>query len=443
MRRLLWLVLLLFSIASSGKPVDLLSCFQDALAHDPTYQAQVAVYMATVQQVPEARAAILPQITLTGAISKESDYMGQLGQGVFDTRSIVMQANQTIFNITQFKQIAQAKYTVRAAFATLSAQQQDLMMRTAKAYLDVLQAHDLLIFAEEQKKYLSRQLQATTILFNHNDATITDFEQAKGAYDLINADYYAAKIHLYDTIQTLSQITGIVYSDFTYLNSQFPLIMPTPKKQRVWKDMANAHNWNLRAARLNIFVAREALGAIEGNFLPSINATTSITKSVVPSLLLVDSVPNNTNIYGLTANWNVLQGGLTVAQVKAGIATVKQYQATMRQQYLKTMADTSKSFYEIVVGAYRVKSIRASLLDNTKAINHAEEAYRAGEITITEILQIQYQLYRSQTQYAQYVYDYLNSLLLLKQAVGTLDVKSLAIINTFLDHRRSNAIKRI
>lgn len=436
MRGLFCIILIIFSASVGANRVDLLSCFADAVTNDPTYQAQFAIYMAAVQQVPESRSAVLPQVSLSGAIAREYNMQGQLGSGTFHTNNFTVQANQTIFNYTQFKQITQAKYSVKSAFATLSAQQQELMMRISKAYLDVLQAHDLLEFAEQQKGYIKRQLDATKTLFDHSDATITDLEQAQGAYDLINADFFAAQIRLYDNIQTLSQITGIYYHDFTYLNSNFPLLKPNPQKIEAWTQTANAHNWNLQAARLNIWVAREALSAIKGNFLPSLNATGSVTTSEIPSLLLVDTVPNKINSIGLNATWNVLQGGLTVAQMRAASATLKQYKANMRQQFLKTMADTRKAYNTIVVGVSRVQSARASLIANTKAINHAEEAYKAGEMSITEILQIQYQLYRAQVQYAEYVYNYLFNLLLLKEAAGTLNVESLAAINSFLDHKR-------
>lgn len=438
MRSLTCIALLVISFTGfSARQVDLLHSFGDAAENDPTYQAQVAIYNAARQALPESVAAVLPQLTLTSAIDREYESMGQLGAGVFHTNSYALQANQTLFNYTQFRQVEQAKYSVRSAFATLSAQQQELMIRTAKAYFDVLQAHDLLGFTEQQKHYISEQLSATKTLFQHDDATITDLEQAQGAYDLIDAEYYAAQINFYDAVQTLSEITGIRYLNFAYLNSKFQLIKPNPEKVDVWLQTANTQNWNLRATRLDILVAREALSATRGNYLPTVSATGSFTNAIVPSLLLVDSVPSKINIMGVNANWNVFQGGLTVAQVKAARANLQQAEANMRKQYLQTLADTRKTYNNIVVGVSRVKSVRASLTANTKAINDAQEAYKSGELTITEILQIQYQLYRAQRLYTDYVYSYLLNILLLKKAAGILSVESLAQINTWLIHAKT------
>ena len=135
---------------------------------------------------------------------------------------------------------------------------------------------------------------------------------------------------------------------------------------------------------------------------------------------------------GLNANWELFQGGLTIAQEKAARAQLKQSQAYMQQQYLQTVADTKRAYNTILVGVPRVKSVRRALDSNEKALAYAQESYRAGESTITEILQIQFQLYTAQRQYAEYTYNYLYNLILIKQAQGTLSVKDLAEINRYL-----------
>ncbi len=317
MRGLLLIALLIAStLCFSVKPIDLLHCFADAAENDPTYQAQVAIFNATKQDVPENYAALLPQVSLSAAVAREFAYMTSVGRGYFPTNSYGVQANQTIFNYTQFKQLEQARYTVKAAFATLSAQQQELMIRTAKAYLDVLQSNQMLGFVEQQKQYISEQLNATKTLFDHSDATVTDFEQAKGAYDIIDSELYSAQINQYDAVQTLSQITGVRYQQFSRLNNAFPIIKPSPEKIEVWLDIANEQNWNLRSTRLTISTAREALEATRGGLLPTLSASSSFSNGVVPGLFLKKSAQSNNAAYGLNANWSAFQGGLTVAQIK-------------------------------------------------------------------------------------------------------------------------------
>ncbi|MDF1756963.1 MAG: TolC family protein [Legionellaceae bacterium] len=430
---LLALIFCTSTICHAEPNIDLLQAFKDASCNDPVYQQQVAQFNIVKQDVPEKFAALLLQVNLHSAIAKEFHAKGTLpDNGHFNTSSYAISAKQTVFNYTQFSELDQARYNVRAAFATLTAQQQDLMSRTTKAYLDVLQARQLLKFTEEQKEFIQTQLEATTKLFEHREATITDLEQAKGAADLINSDLYTAQIGLYDTIQTLSQITSFQYKKFANLNQEFPLISPNPSNVATWRQSANEKNWLLCAARLNIKFFRYALESVRGGFYPNLAASVEIEHGAVPNQILTDSMTSRDYSYGLTADWQVFQGGLTLAQVKAAKANIIQSEASLQQQYLQTMADTSRAFNTIVVGVPRVKSVRQALSANTKALLFAQESYRSGESTITEILQIQFQLYSAQKQYVEYTYNYLYNIILLKQAQGTLCVNDLAQINSYL-----------
>lgn len=439
MRRYFFLVLCLIPIGCLGqKPVDLLEVFRDAAENDPTYQQQVATFQAAQQAVPQNFAALLPQVTLTAAIASEFHSLQTLpSNGTFSTNSYDISATQTIFNYTQFMQLEQARYSVRAAFATLTAQQQDLMSRTTKAFLDVLQAYELLRFTEDQNNYINTQLAATQTLFEHKEATITDLDQATGAAELISSDLYTAKIRLYDAVQTLSQITSFRYRSFYALNDQFPLNTPHPHNMDMWTQSANRRNWLLCAARLNIKVAREALEAAKGGFYPNISAALELDNGAVPNQILTDTMQKTDYSYGLNANWNFYQGGLTLAQVKIAQANINQASAAMRQQYLQTMAETRRAYNTILLGVPRVKSLRQALASNTNALLHAQESYRAGQTTITEILQIQYQLYTAQRQYAEFTYNYLYNIVLLKQAQGTLSVRDLARINRYLQRQKT------
>jgi outer membrane protein len=434
MRYLFVMTLGLYASLSFASPqINLLQAFQDASANDPLYQQQLAAFHAIQQDIPEKYAALLPQIDLNAALAREFRAFSTLpNDGHFNTHSFVISAEQTVFNYTQFNQLDQARYSVRAAFATLTAQQQELMSRTAKAYLDVLETREILRFTEEQKAYIKTQLEATSVLYEHREATITDLEQAKGASELIDSDLYTAQINFFDAVQTLSQITSHEYASFSNLNPRFPLQSPDPQNIEAWTASANAKNWLLVAARINIQAFKKAIDAVRGGYLPRLTAALEIDRGAVPNQILTNSMQSNDYSAGLNANWNVFEGGLTLAQEKAARANLKQSEAAMRQQYLETMANTRRAYNTILVGVSRVKSVRAALASNTKALQYAQESYRAGEASLTEILQIQFQLFTAQRQYAEYTYNYLYNILLLKQAQGTLSIKDLAQINSYL-----------
>jgi len=439
----LFIFIIFSNYCIAAKRVDLMQSFNDAARNDPTYQIEVALYKERLQSLPESTSAVLPQVTLNADALNESSSTSLLPGGSFNTRSFNLDATQTIFNYTQFKEIARSSYVVKSAFASVCGAQQDLMFRTVQAYFDVLRTRQFLEFTKQQKQYLKMQVKATQTLFNHNDASITDLEQAKGAYDLIRSQLYTAEIDAYNAVQALSQITGVIYEEFAEIKSNFPLINPVPKQLNVWLKTANQQNLFLRAARFDINESQEALSARTGDFFPNFSGIGGISRAVEPNPLLTDTQSRKFNYIGINANWNVFQGGLTIAQVKAASARVQQTTANMRREYLKVMADTRRAYNGIVQGKERVKRIRSSLTSNTRALKSAQEAYQAGVLTITEILQIQGQLYRAQADYTDNIYNYIIDLVRLKQAAGTLDIESLCALNKWLTPHKACKCQKV
>lgn len=435
---LLMMILLHTAFCFAEHQVDLLHAFQDAAENDPLYQQQVAIFNAAKQEIPESFSALLPTIDLTSAIAQEFQSREQVQNNeFFSTHSFMLLGEQTVFNYSQFNQLDRSRFNVRAAYATLTAQQQDLMARTAKAYLDVLRTREIRDFIEEQQGYMKAQLEATQGLFEMREATITDLEQAKGTAYLIDASYYDAKIDFYNAIQVLSEITSFQYKNFPYLDAHFPLHSPNPQNVEDWTTAANKTNWLLRAARISITANRKAIQVVRGDYLPNVKAVFEVEQGDVPSQLLTFTTENQDFSYGLNAAWNIFKGGLTIAQEKEAKARLKQSEAFMRQQYLQTMSNTRQAFNTVLVGVPRIKSIRDSVVANTNALLYAQEAYRAGESTLTEILQIQSRLYTAQIDYADFTYEYLYNIILLKQAEGTLSIKDLALINSYLKNHRT------
>lgn len=415
-------------------PTDLMQVFTDAAAHDPTYQAEVAQYHETMQLLPARLSQLLPQVSLDADAEKVNLTSSQVAPFNQTLKNLEASVSQTVYNFTQFKQFERAGFVVQAALATLCGQQQDLMMRTARAYFKVLRQRDLMEYTKMQTHYLQQQLKATQALYDSHYAPITDLNQAKGALLFMESVYHATTIDYFNSIQELSELTTKRYKSFAYLNDSFPLNKPNPANVETWLTTSNKQNYFLQAARLSIQAARQALYAVEGEFLPNLKAYAKRRKIAEPVLGLNQNTVLNLDVdsAGIKAHWDIFQSGLTVAETKAAAANLQKTDAKMRQIYLDVMATTRIAYNSIVVGIERVKNIRLSMAANYVALKSAQEAYRMGDITITEVLQIQGQLYESQKLYITYTYQYLLDLLYLKQIAGTLDVESLAAINAWL-----------
>src|SRR5204862_8157199 len=122
----------------------------------------------------------------------------------------------------------QADYQVRQAEATFAQASQDLTVRTAQAYFDVLAAQDTLAFVGAQKAAISEQLAQAKRNFEVGTATITHTHEAQSRYDLIVAQGTAAQNDLDNQRRALQLITGKEYAQLKPLRTEIRLSPPVP-----------------------------------------------------------------------------------------------------------------------------------------------------------------------------------------------------------------------
>lgn len=413
-----------------------MNVFQRSSEYDPTYQQAVATYNAAKEALPQSIAGVLPSLDLSAAITKVIQTNRSNGSSNLTQNNYGLNATQTIFNFGVFEQIAQAKHSVQSAAYILSAAGQDLMVRTARAYFAVLQAEELLNYTKQQRDFIYQQYQATQKRYDHREATITDLNQAKGAYELMAVQLTQAQESVYTSYQNLEQITAKNYDGLAKLKNNFPLVTPRPNKLIAWVNKAKEANLNLLSAKENMLAQHENVNVQKGNYLPNITANGSYTRG---RELLTSDTSNAliTGHYhelqgGLNLQWNVYQGGLTNSQVRAAAANYQQAYAQRDQAYLNAITNTRISYDNVTQGINEIKMAKLAMQSSTIALIKAEKAYRAGLLTVTDILQIQNILFQAQKEYVNDVYSYLVDVLLLQQAAGTLSVRSMMVENQWL-----------
>src|SRR3990167_8783809 len=148
---------LILGVVVSGtvlsQPTDLWSAYQDAVSNDPVYQTQKAVLQEKEQEIPTARAALLPQLFLNAQMSRTYQDSLLLGSDDYNSNQYTVNFSQAIFNANAFFDLQRAKLSVQAAAALFSAQTQDLIVRLIRAYFDVLEKNELLNYTKSQKKF--------------------------------------------------------------------------------------------------------------------------------------------------------------------------------------------------------------------------------------------------------------------------------------------------
>ncbi len=144
----------------------LMEIYQRSLGSDPTLREADALRRATRQSKPRAIASLLPQIdssvnwdtteqdgvnTQFATVQRdplpappETGFFNVQSDSDIDTLRWSLNLRQTVFRWDQFALLAQASKEVAQAEADYRAAEQDLMIRVADAYVNVLAAEDTL-----------------------------------------------------------------------------------------------------------------------------------------------------------------------------------------------------------------------------------------------------------------------------------------------------------
>ena len=207
----LFSALLLGACAAPAAAADLLQVYRDALVNDQQYVAARASAEAAREKVPQGLSGLLPVVSATANTTwNQNNYRTtgiELGKN-YNSNGYNVSLTQPLFRWQNFVQYGQAKLQVVQAEANLAQASQDLILRVAQAYFDVLFAIENLKAVRANKDAIAQQLEQAKKNFEVGTATITDSQEAQSRYDLASAQEIAAESDLDVKRYTLRVIVG-------------------------------------------------------------------------------------------------------------------------------------------------------------------------------------------------------------------------------------------
>lgn len=441
-RTLIATAILSVSLCSAAHATDLLQVYQQALASDQTFQSAKATYEAATQAYPQAIANILPNIGLTAnATSSHTHNFEKLD--ITPTRAnlngytYTLTASQPVIDFGAWFNVHAADYTVKQAAATYAAAAQDLILRTAQAYFNVLEAEDTLRFTEAEKKSNERQLDQAQQRFKVGLDAITSVYDAQASYDDTVSRVIAAKNDVENNKEQLREITDVFYKHLAKLKKQMPLLNPQPKNVETWVNKADAYNYSIQAAKYAADAARTNIKVAFSGHLPTLDVTGTMERTKagdfdrVP-LPIAGSNDNQVNTAGLSLTLPIFQGGLINSQVKQAQYEYEDAIAQMENAHRQVSVQLRQTYNSIIAGISKIKADKQLVKSRLATLSSTEAALKVGTRTIVDLLLAQQQLFQAQTTLAQDQYAYINNTLQFKQLAGTLTYKDLEAINTWL-----------
>jgi outer membrane protein len=432
--------LLAVLLACPARAENVVDVYLLARQNDSRFRSAEATYRADQERLPQARGALLPNISGQSSatrndldVTTDTNTVSQPGgQANFNSTQFSLSLTQPLYNSALFAGLRQARAEVRRAEAQFAAAKLDLIVRVAANYIAVLAAQDNVDLNAAQKAANGRQLEVVEGRLDVGLATITDVHQARARYEADVAGEIEASNTLRDARQGLREMTGKLINTVASLRKDAPLIEPDPPDVEKWVETAMVRNPSIIAARETAQISLEEIKRQRAGHLPTLDFVGNARSTDEQGSVSGTGVQTDRTEYGLQLNVPIYQGGrISAATREAG------YRYGASQQDLETLRRSTEratraAFLGVVGGASRVRALRQSVIAAESAVEAKREGFEAGINTNLEVLDAQRDLFLSATDLLRARYDYILNLLRLKQAAGLLSEEDLEKFSRWL-----------
>ncbi len=453
------LLLLALSLVSTPTYADsLFDILQLALENDPVLRQAEASYRANRETMIQSRSALLPSLGAGGATSRLTSgptsniYRNVTNPVTGENVRVLVQEehsfsngvnnhnwgislNQSVLNLANWYNFESARATNRAAAVNLAAQEQELIMRVATAYFDVLRALDLLEVNIQEEEAAQRSFEQTSQREEVGLVAITDVYDAQAAYDLArNTTILQADI-LRSRYEALEAITGQSHPDIDALRDDFPIIDVEGSLEE-WESQAMENSLAVTAAEFNLEASRRALQARKSDRLPTIDFVGQFghfaTQPIVSQGIQIGGGSSDRTQLSLNLTIPIYSGGTIRSRQRAAEYNVMAAEESLELTERQLIQNIRNAYRRVATDVLVIAQREQSITSAQSSLEATELGAEVGTRNIVEVLRAREILFRALRAYADARYNYVIDSLILKQVAGILTPQDIIELNAWL-----------
>jgi outer membrane protein len=415
--------------------------YELSLENDAQLRAAEATYKANLEVRRVGLSALLPQVggsysytntdTDTDTTSVDDSFNPiDVSRNVdVDVDGYEFSLQQSLFNLPDWFTFKAGVEQSKEAEANFAADQQDLIVRVVETYLGVLRAQDNLEASQARERAFQRQLEQTQQRFEVGLIAITDVHEAQAAYDLARVERITDDNDLNVAIERLSVLTGRYHDNLYTLRDDFDIKEPEPTNRADWVDFALGHNYRLEASRRAEEAARQNSRAFASEHAPTVTGTASysdfetdgdLTEEPPSGFEFSPDQDEEQEVYSVRVDMPIFTGGRISAQRRQAAQQFISARETRINLLRNTVTDTRSLHMTVNTNVAQVAARQLSIVSSQSALDATTAGYEVGTRNVVDVLNAQNTLFEAKRDYANARYDYVNSLLRLKQTAGLL-----------------------
>ncbi|MCA1978274.1 MAG: TolC family outer membrane protein [Thiobacillus sp.] len=422
---------LLLALAPAAHAVNLSDVYRDAQAYDAQYAAARAALAAGREKTAQGRAGLLPQVSLAGNVTRNHVDSSLPGGDVdFTANGASVNASQPLFRKQNWVVFEQGKNQAKIAELQFRAAGQDLILRVAQAYFDVLQSQDNIAFINAQKAAITEQLASARRNFEVGTATITDTHEAQARYDLAVAQEIAEQNTLNLRLRALEKLVGKPAGALDVLVGATQMKAESGSIDD-WAERATRGNVQAEIQRLAKAIADQEVERNRAGHYPTLDAVAGYTISNNQNFGAFQADTRNASV-GLQLNLPIYQGGLVSSRVREAVANQEKARQDLEGATRDASLAARQAWLNVQSGAARVRALEQALVSSRAQLDSTKLGLTVGVRTNLDVLNAEQQVLSARRDLAGARYAYLLAGLSLKAAAGTLTPDDLAEIDRHL-----------
>lgn len=430
----------LLGMAGATQGADLMDIFGMAQSADAQYAAARAAWSAGQEKLPQGLSGLLPSATISANTqyndreTNSRDPQVPTVNNQFNSNSAAISVTQPLYRPQNYTAYQQSKAQVVQSDAAFAQAAQDLILRVAQSYFDVLLAQDTIVFAQAQLVAIGRQLEQAKRNFEVGTATITDTHEAQSRYDLTVSLEITAKNDLEIRKRFLELIIGRPAPGISPLGPRFNPRFPEPNDPAVWVETAGTNNSQVRISQASLEFATKEVERNRAGHRPTLDAFATYTDQGNSSgTTNIAGLDTRTGVVGLQLAIPIYQGGLTSSRVREALANEEKARQDLESARRTAQLTAQQTFLGVATGVSQVRALEAALVSSQSSLDSTRLGQEVGVRTVIDVLNAQQQLSQTRRDLAQAKYNYMLALLRLKAAAGQLAEQDLAVVNAWLD----------
>ncbi|HWK55421.1 MAG TPA: TolC family outer membrane protein [Hyphomicrobiales bacterium] len=431
-------LILAFAGASHVALADnLLEVFELAADNDPTVREARAQYGVAHTSVLEGVAGLLPQVTVNGSSARNtraSRERHSFANG-FNTHNYSVVLSQSLVNFQAWYAFQAAREQDSQGLATLALAEQQLIVRVATAYFDVLRSQNNLTLLRGQENAAQQVMDQAQQRYDLGFAEIADVYDSQAAYSQARVNRMDEENILRQRIQALEVITGSPHQMLETLSEEFPVVSADPVNLNEWLRLTRENNLNVRAANHLLAANQNQARAAKAAMLPTLSINARYTDNAEQANTYGSALPTEASLntmISLDVSVPLFRGGANRARMQRAYYTVDANREALERTERQSEALTRNSFNSIETAVMTVQARLENITIAQNALEATEVGMEVGTRNVVDLVQAQRTLFQAQRDYANARYDYVLNTLTLKQAAGTLNPQDVVDLNDWL-----------